>query len=75
MRKAVHFLFLITLGLGIVNSSLAAEGPKADSKPAAPISLDPTWKEFSAPPLMPLGKGLTPIGCNLENRTARTATK
>lgn len=53
MRKAVHFLFLITLGLGIISSGLAAEAPKVDSKASPPTSLDPTWKEFVAPPLAP----------------------
>lgn len=53
MTKSIHFLLVITLGLWVISPGFAAEAPNTNSTPSPPSSLNPTWKEFLAPPLVP----------------------
>ena len=72
MTKSIHFLLVITLGLWVISPGFAAEAPNTNSTPSPPSSLNPTWKEFLAPPLVP-GELPDAHRVNLANKTVRIA--
>jgi len=54
MRKAVLFLLMTILGLGVVSFVFASGPGQPDSNVVSPSApLDPNWREFLAPPLAP----------------------